>query len=338
MSLGDTRAYQDEYHLKQWSIKGSIVLGLLMLVLPLAYPDYFFPLVWGAPAFLLDPLCAKFKARSLLKDGQKGEWTALVRLLAAGLLCGAYWELCNFWSLEKWIYTVPFFSQGKLFEMPYLGFLGFPPFGVTCFVMTNAVYLLRGGRHWDPDAPIPALRNGVQKTEKPAQPIKIPLPLEGERQGEGVSIRERRGYRTGSKRDFRVIYLILAVGALALSEWTYGQMKVQTIDSRAEPLEEILQDISPAAATKLGQAGWRYPEQVLDNWTEARKLMGDSTARSVRRRLELASLLHLGGTNARLLEIAGVDSREELARQNVDILFHRITRANEVFGLRISLF
>ncbi|MBW1897177.1 MAG: hypothetical protein JRI47_08970, partial [Deltaproteobacteria bacterium] len=134
-----------EYHLKKWTQKGTPVVGVIMLVLPLACPDYFFPLVWGAPAFLLDPLCAKYKARSLLADGQKGEWTTLVRLLVAGILCGAYWELCNFWSLEKWIYTVPFFSQGKLFEMPYLGFLGFPPFCVTCFVMTNAVYLLRGG-------------------------------------------------------------------------------------------------------------------------------------------------------------------------------------------------
>jgi hypothetical protein len=128
--------------------------------------------------------------------------------------------------------------------------------------------------------------------------------------------------------------LLLAVGAFALSEWTYAQMKVQTIDSRAEPLEEILQDISPAAATTLGQAGWRFPQQVLDNWPEARELMGDSIAMSVRKRLELASLLHLGGTNARLLEMAGVDSRKELARQNDDILFRRITRANEVFRLR----
>jgi len=29
----------------------------------------------------------------------------------------------------------------KLFEMPVLGFLGFPPFAVECFVMTSAYFL-----------------------------------------------------------------------------------------------------------------------------------------------------------------------------------------------------
>ena len=43
------------------------------------------------------------------------------------------WELLNFWARCKWIYTVPFFDRLKLFEMPLLGFLGFPPLAVGAF-------------------------------------------------------------------------------------------------------------------------------------------------------------------------------------------------------------
>jgi len=45
------------------------------------------------------------------------------------------WEFWNYWALTKWTYTVPFFGNVKIFEMPVLGFLGFPPFAVECWVM-----------------------------------------------------------------------------------------------------------------------------------------------------------------------------------------------------------
>lgn len=285
--------------LKNWSQKASLAAGSFMLVLPLAFPNYFFPMVWGAFAFLLEPLCAKFGARSLLADGKKGEWTTLVRLLLAGIICGGYWELCNFWSLGKWIYTVPFFSEGKFFEMPYLGFLGFPPFCVECFVMINALYLLRGGRHWDPDAP-------DHEPERQKAP--------------------------GTKQ--RAVYFLLIVLAVFLSEWSYAKMKIHTIDSRSESIQQILQDISPNDARKLRQKGWRYPEQVLDNWEEAKMSIGMLFRERIRQRLELVNLLRMGTANARLLETTGIDSREKLGRQKADELFLELTRLNQRLRLR----
>jgi hypothetical protein len=63
------------------------------------------------------------------------------------LVCGLLWELWNFWAQAKWIYTVPFFEGGKLFEMPLLGFLGFPPFAVSAYAMYRMllVAMQRGG-------------------------------------------------------------------------------------------------------------------------------------------------------------------------------------------------
>ncbi|MBW1770859.1 MAG: hypothetical protein JRJ17_06805, partial [Deltaproteobacteria bacterium] len=200
------RRVTTQFVLKAWAPKASLVAGLLMLVLPLLFPDHFFPLVWGAFAFLLEPVCAKFGARSLLVDGQKGEWTSFVRLLLAGIICGGYWELCNYWSLEKWIYTVPFFSEGKFFEMPYLGFLGFPPFCLQCFVMINALYLLRSGRHWDLEAGRPFFLNGNRYGRKAPQTI------------------------------HRAAYVLIMVLGVFASEWTYAKMKLHTIDSRTGTL------------------------------------------------------------------------------------------------------
>jgi len=298
------RRVKTEFVLKGWTQNASLVVGFFMLILPMVFPHYFFPLVWGAFAFLLDPLCAKFGARSLLMDGKKGEWTTFVRLLLAGIICGGYWELCNFWSLEKWIYTVPFFSEGKFLEMPHLGFLGFPPFCVQCFVMTNALYLLRGGRHWDPEAPRPHFLDA--ETDRP------------------------KAVRTTQK----TIYFAMMVLAVFFSEWCYAKMRIHTIDSRSEPLKQILQDISTHDAKKLGNEGWSYPKEVLRNWKKAKILIRVPFRDRIRRRLELVSLLNMGTANARLLESAGIDSREKLGRLKADELFPKLIMVNQRLGLR----
>jgi predicted flap endonuclease-1-like 5' DNA nuclease len=49
------------------------------------------------------------------------------------------WESLNIGARAKWIYTVPFLENLKLFEMPVPGFLGFPPFAVECFIIWQAL-------------------------------------------------------------------------------------------------------------------------------------------------------------------------------------------------------
>ena len=119
-----------------------LVLGLLFLVLPIVKPRVFFPLVWGAFIFLLEPINYHMGGRSLLRDWQSGSLREFYLLLLAGLCCGFLWEFWNFWAGSKWIYTVPHVGWLKIFEMPILGFLGFPPFAVECYVMVNSFLLL----------------------------------------------------------------------------------------------------------------------------------------------------------------------------------------------------
>jgi hypothetical protein len=116
---------------------GFEFLGLAMLLLPLIWPLYAFPLVWGGFVFLLEPLNHLRGRPSLLKDLERGTLINFYRLLLAGLICGGLWEFWNFWARAKWIYTVPWVGEVKLFEMPILGFLGFPPFAVECYVMAH---------------------------------------------------------------------------------------------------------------------------------------------------------------------------------------------------------
>ena len=109
-------------------------LGVLSLVLPLIWPHYCFPLVWGALILLIAPHNYRLGLDGYLRQLERGDYGQTLRLLLAGFITGLCWEFFNFWARAKWIYTVPFFDELKLFEMPAAGFLGFPPFAVECAI------------------------------------------------------------------------------------------------------------------------------------------------------------------------------------------------------------
>jgi hypothetical protein len=121
----------------------SIAAGVLMLAAPFcvspAVARYMAAPVWLGFIFLLDPINARLGAESLWTDWRAGRRDRLVNLALSGFLCGVLWEFWNYWSHAKWIYTVPILPEIKLFEMPILGFGGFPAFAVECFVMYVAV-------------------------------------------------------------------------------------------------------------------------------------------------------------------------------------------------------
>jgi hypothetical protein len=122
--------------------KPFMITGTLFLALPLIWPQYFFPLIWGAFIFLLEPLNHKAGGPSLLREWEKGSLRKFYLLLLAGFICGLFWELWNFRAGAKWIYTVPHAAWLKVFEMPLLGFMGFPPFAVECYAITASFFLL----------------------------------------------------------------------------------------------------------------------------------------------------------------------------------------------------
>jgi hypothetical protein len=113
-----------------------IILGVIGVSVPLVYPSpWFAPVIWLSFIFLLDPVNALRGWPSIAGDLSRGDWRRLSSLLAGGLVCGFLWEFFNYWAISKWTYTVPYFGDVKIFEMPVLGYLGFPPFAVECWVI-----------------------------------------------------------------------------------------------------------------------------------------------------------------------------------------------------------
>ena len=115
---------------------GFVVLGGVGVSAPLIYPSaWLAPVIWLSFIFLLDPINAMRGYPSIVGDLNRGDWRRLWSLLGSGLVCGLLWEFFNYWALAKWTYTVPYFGDIKIFEMPVLGYLGFPPFAIECWAM-----------------------------------------------------------------------------------------------------------------------------------------------------------------------------------------------------------
>lgn len=133
----------------------SVLTGLGMLAWPVLWPSpYLAAPVWLGFIFLLDPLNARAGGESLLGDMHAaggvvaGLRSRAVNLALGGLICGVLWEFWNFWARTKWIYDVPILPGLKVFEMPILGYGGFPAFALECFAMYVTVRLVfwRGAR------------------------------------------------------------------------------------------------------------------------------------------------------------------------------------------------
>ena len=130
-----------------WVIIG---LGAVGAVVPLLFPSaWFAPVIWLAFVLLLDPINALRGWPSITEDLSRGDWRRLWSLLLSGLVCGVLWEFFNYWAISKWTYTVPYLGNIKIFEMPVLGFLGFPPFAVECWAMYIFVRSLLQSRRPD---------------------------------------------------------------------------------------------------------------------------------------------------------------------------------------------
>jgi hypothetical protein len=130
-----------------YSVQG---LGAAMAATAVFFPYYLAPLIWGSLTFLVDPWNYRRDARSILRDIEVRDWGLVARVFVAGLICGLVWESCNFYAPQKWIYTVRGLEELKLFEMPLLGFLGFPGLAydsIAAFSLVSWMFL--GNRTWE---------------------------------------------------------------------------------------------------------------------------------------------------------------------------------------------
>ena len=127
-----------------WSaavLRGSSLLGAACCLLPPFCPEpvrgYLWGAVWVGFILWLEPINYRRGAQSLYRDWEFGDYSRTLQLLLAGAICGLLWEFWNYWAYTKWVYIfpVPVGASLHYLEMPLIGFLGFLPFALECFVM-----------------------------------------------------------------------------------------------------------------------------------------------------------------------------------------------------------
>ncbi len=125
--------------IKKRSLYFSLTIGIFCLTIPLIVSKelarYLAAPVWLGFIFLLEPINYWMGRNSLTLKLAAGDPRPLYGLLLSGFICGILWEFWNYWAGAKWYYTVPIWGEVKIFEMPILGYLGFPPFALECYTM-----------------------------------------------------------------------------------------------------------------------------------------------------------------------------------------------------------
>ncbi|MGH2444401.1 MAG: hypothetical protein ACRDFX_14700, partial [Chloroflexota bacterium] len=128
----------------RWVLFVMLIGAVAAIVLPVVFPDYAFGLIWVSMFLLLDPLNERLGRPSMVHAVWNRNWRLPLSLALGTLTCGFFWEAWNYWSTPKWTYHIPYVGFWKVFEMPILGYLGYLPFGLELFAMTNFVLPLLG--------------------------------------------------------------------------------------------------------------------------------------------------------------------------------------------------
>jgi hypothetical protein len=115
------------------------VLGWVMFALLLLWPRYFFALMWLSVYFILEPINVWLGNENLGDWTKSGDWRPVVSLFFGALFTGFFWEMWNYFSFPKWIYTVPYVNFLHIFEMPLLGYGGYLPFACELFAFYHLV-------------------------------------------------------------------------------------------------------------------------------------------------------------------------------------------------------
>lgn len=115
----------------------TLLISLIGLANIGTHPDYAYSLLWISPLIVIVSLQTILGEKHILSDISAGDWTMVISSSAAGLICGFFWEMWNYHSFSKWVYSIPYVHKFVIFEMPILGYAGYLPFGLICVAVGN---------------------------------------------------------------------------------------------------------------------------------------------------------------------------------------------------------
>ncbi len=129
-----------------YTILGFFIVGLVSFTLMILYPHIFFPFIWLSIFFILEPINIWLGFPSLTRWLMERDWRPVFALWIGVIITAFFWEMWNFFSYPKWVYTVPWGGWLHIFEMPALGYLGYLPFALELFALYNLVNGILGNR------------------------------------------------------------------------------------------------------------------------------------------------------------------------------------------------
>lgn len=140
----------------QYSARTKIILLLVAFAMlaGLSFsPNSLFYAVWLAPLAIMTIVLNLLGIWTPFSNIKKGDWTALIVFAPVWLLQGLCVECWNRISYRNphfsdtynpgyWDYCIPFVNFTHIFNMPLLGYLGYVPFSIYCFMWVIAMSFL----------------------------------------------------------------------------------------------------------------------------------------------------------------------------------------------------
>ncbi len=132
-----------------------LIMGLALLFATGLFPETMFITLWVAPPIVLAAALDKIGVWTPLRSIGKGNWSPTLLFALTYLLEGFLLECQNYFTVNHgsnamdyvvaplyWKYCIPYVDTLHIFEMPIIGFLGYLPFGVYCWVWWIACAIL----------------------------------------------------------------------------------------------------------------------------------------------------------------------------------------------------
>ena len=112
------------------------IIGAVLALIPLVNHRFWLNQgMWLAPALLFLPAAPVPLAPAMDRTQNPGKLA--LRIAATGLVSGVLWETLNWFSRTHWEYLIlP--SWPHIFQMPWVGYIGFVPFAFTVLVVYAA--------------------------------------------------------------------------------------------------------------------------------------------------------------------------------------------------------
>jgi hypothetical protein len=117
----------------------AMAAGAAALAAAAVFPSLGLALILSGVVALLDPWSHRRGRPSLLGCVERGDLRLPAALVMSSLAWGLVGEAWNYPADPKWTYHVPYVDFAHVFEMPLLGYLGYPVFAFAVFAVYHAV-------------------------------------------------------------------------------------------------------------------------------------------------------------------------------------------------------